>query len=578
MARKPRRQEVTFLPGTHPAAKDSTQFKTVRCTDTDKVYFKTVDGEVYVRPLPFWAKQVLTNGIYGEISTAAWYRVNGAWRFVVGTSTGIYASSSTTPTIFVNITPILSTTTAIADSIATTNGSATITFTANSHGQSVGDRVTIAGAANTGGILAADINGTRVITARTANTFSVTAGTSASSTVASGGGAGTTYAKQASPGSGSYWSMASFGNVLVLTPGNGGKVYEWGGDITTPTYPTVITDAPTANYVFVSNNAVVVLGADGVENRIQTSEIGDHTSWAQGSAATGWQDDLEGYGRLIASAKSRDLNLVFTSNRVIALQYNGQAAGLWDWDDVMETDGLVSQRAVASINDVVYWMGHSDCYVYDGAPSPLKGNTCHDTMFIPTPPGQGFIRPVPQYEQVWFCTGTKAYIYDYAEKHMTACNYLMTAAENPYLGSVFGYPITLSGSSNSTAGALYYNGYSSGSGYEDDANDDNYIVTNFRQSTNADRQTEIHEVYLEFGGTTPGSVDLTTYFQDAAMNQDVDSGSKTLSDFNFGDGLPALPDVAGKFWAYKIQVNQGTPNGSWRLGRITEAIQEGVPL
>lgn len=92
-----------------------------------------------------------------------------------------------------------------ASPIATTNGSAVITLTQAAHGFTTGQGVTISGAVDTGGILAANINGNRVVTVLSPSSYEVTAGSVASSTT-TGGGSGVTirqYAVTSGTGGGS---------------------------------------------------------------------------------------------------------------------------------------------------------------------------------------------------------------------------------------------------------------------------------------------------------------------------------------------------------------------------------------
>jgi flagellar hook protein FlgE len=79
-----------------------------------------------------------------------------------------------------------------ANPVATTNTSTNVVITSTAHGLAVGDTVTLAGLAATGGVPAGELNATHVITAVTANTFTITSTTAATSTVAAGGGAGGT--------------------------------------------------------------------------------------------------------------------------------------------------------------------------------------------------------------------------------------------------------------------------------------------------------------------------------------------------------------------------------------------------
>jgi len=74
-----------------------------------------------------------------------------------------------------------------APPIKTTSGSTTVQVEIANNTKNVGDTVVIAGAVDTGGIVAANINGTQTITAITENTVSFTSSGTASSTAKGGG-------------------------------------------------------------------------------------------------------------------------------------------------------------------------------------------------------------------------------------------------------------------------------------------------------------------------------------------------------------------------------------------------------
>ena len=71
--------------------------------------------------------------------------------------------------------------------IKTTSGSTTVEVEIANNTKNIGDTVVIAGAVDTGGIVAANINGTQTITAATENTVSFTSAGTASSTTKGGG-------------------------------------------------------------------------------------------------------------------------------------------------------------------------------------------------------------------------------------------------------------------------------------------------------------------------------------------------------------------------------------------------------
>jgi len=123
--------------------------------------------------------------------------------------------------------------------LATTNGSSNITVTQNAHGMSNGTSIVMSGATAVGGISAAILNNSYVISGVTLNTYVITLPSSYTATsTATGGGSiitilqgsgtygwGTSY----SAGIGSQlrlWSNDNYGADLVIAP-RGGPIFYW---------------------------------------------------------------------------------------------------------------------------------------------------------------------------------------------------------------------------------------------------------------------------------------------------------------------------------------------------------------
>ena len=85
--------------------------------------------------------------------------------------------------LYYDITPIRATET-LTNPFTTTNGSATVVVTDNTHGSATGDFVTFSGASAVGGLT---LNGNYQITVTGTNTYTITAASNATSTATGGG-------------------------------------------------------------------------------------------------------------------------------------------------------------------------------------------------------------------------------------------------------------------------------------------------------------------------------------------------------------------------------------------------------
>lgn len=280
-----------------------------------------------------------------------------------------------------------------------------ITVNASAHGQLDGDRTKIASAADTGGITAAQINLEFIIRNAQTNSFDIyTAGT-ATSAVTGGGGSSTTYQVEITDGNentaagfgygmglygaGLYgvgktssntdppriWSHDRFGDLTISMSNDQSELYSWDGDISEA--PVIVSNAPQGNYCFVSDNIAVVLGAEGVGNRIQWSDQGGLTNWTTGQSG---EDDIEGAGKFISHASVRGDNLIYTNNQTYYFRYIGGEL-IWQTKLIDANIGLIAQNARSSASGVIYWMSNNNFHMWRGGNVEVipSNSTTHST-------------------------------------------------------------------------------------------------------------------------------------------------------------------------------------------------------
>lgn len=289
------------------------------------------------------------------------------------------------------------TTTGGGAAVVRTSGLITVNDAA--HGQEDSDRVKITGAANTGGILAAEINAEFIIRNKTVNTFDVMTTGEATSAVTAGGGAATEYYQEIPSGAlnqgntqgygaglygmGLYgtalvsslgisypriWFVDRYGDTFVLSAGNQTGVYQWQGD--TLIAPALVPNAPDeVNYIFESNNILVTFGAssggNAVENRIFASDQNDIEMWTSSSTNQVFDDDVEGAGRLVSHCPVEDYNLIFTENKTYTFRWIGLPL-VWEIKTLDETIGIISPMARVPVKGMAFFMGLDNFYVYRG--------------------------------------------------------------------------------------------------------------------------------------------------------------------------------------------------------------------
>ena len=146
--------------------------------------------------------------------------------------------------------------------LATTSGSSNITVTQNAHGMSNGTSIVLSGATAVGGVSAAILNNSYVISGVTTNTYVITLPSSytATSTAIGGGGSVTVLRGSGTYGWGtSYsagigaqlrlWSNDNYGADLVLAP-RGGPVFYWSDQGTVSTRAKYLRDIANSTTIF----------------------------------------------------------------------------------------------------------------------------------------------------------------------------------------------------------------------------------------------------------------------------------------------------------------------------------------
>lgn len=686
-----KRVKIVIAPGTNPSP-DATQLETLHYTDTDKVYFtkNSPTSENYtLRKLPGWVTVAFgnTQTLRGAARTIFSY-FSTVIHVIIGTNTRLYTFEGGS---LYNITPLQTSTTAIANSLATdytslvnnplatTNGSkdvvvtatahklalgdsitlsgasttngisntelnathvvravttnsftimtpitsatstgsgggasviaasAVIRVTAASHGMANGDRVKVAAAATTGGVPNTQINAEHIIRSISSSTFDIVVSTKATSSVSGGGGASTTYQKPIAKGAidfsqgigyggglygvGLYgvakifanafiypriWSSGRFGNNLICSAGGQTGVYIW--TQSTATAPTLLTNAPTAvNWVFVYNNAVITLGASGVENRIKASDVGDATVWAISAASNAYEDDIEGAGKFISQANAGNISVLFTENEAYTFAWVG-GEDKYETKDLLKSDGLIGPKARVMVDDKIFWLGQTlELYMFDGGSvTKITYNTARQWMLDNLNYQQRWkicCRVDTTTDTFWmeFPTGSniecnKYLLVNYKEQHCTLGNLARSAAEDPV--ATVNSPYMAYSVSESVDGVLYRHDY----GVDDNGSAMTaYAETNYAMIGEGDVSMEVMEIIPD--STQTGNIDLTIYTKEYGQS----SEQFTYGPYEITSTTTFIdPQAAGRQRKYRLE--QNAAGEEFAMGKWFEVIQEGSPV
>lgn len=313
-----------------------------------------------------------------------------------------------------DITPIRSTTSAGDVTFSATNGSATITVSDTAHGAVAGDYVTFSGAVSLGGnITAAVLNiEYRIDTIVDDDSYTVVASATANASDTGNGGSSTVGAYQINTGldtsvSGTGWGVGTWGRegwgdaaaatgttsiLRIWTHDNFGEdliinvrdagIYYWDKTSGLSSRAVALSDrtnadstTPTiAKQVIVSDRDrhIIAFGCDA-ENSIGTqdpllirfSDQEDPTTWQSLPSNTAGDLRIGSGSEIIAAVETRQQILVYTDVSLHAMQFLGPPF-TFGINLVSENTTIMSPLAAIAHDDVVYWMGFEEFYVFSG--------------------------------------------------------------------------------------------------------------------------------------------------------------------------------------------------------------------
>ena len=377
------------------------------------------------RPEKFGGWEKLSSDTYEGTARAlhSWISLGGTKYLGLGTHLKYYIESGT---VFSDITPIRSTTSAGDVTFSASNGDATITVTDTSHGAVQNDFVTFSGAATLGGnITAAVLNQEyQIATIVNANSYTIEAKDTSGSTVTanasdSGNGGSSvvgTYQINVGldvyvPGTGwgingwgegtfgsasslsstnqlRLWTHDNFGEDLIINARNGG-IYKWtenNGVSTRAVELSGISGAnlvPTVGLQVITSEVdrhLIVLGADPISGTSRTGTIDpmliafsdqeNELEFEPLSTNTAGSLRLSSGSSIIGAVKSRQEILVWTDTALYSMQFIGPPF-TFAINLINEGTGLVGPNAAITAPSAVFFMSYNSFYSYNGTVQTL---------------------------------------------------------------------------------------------------------------------------------------------------------------------------------------------------------------
>ena len=203
------------------------------------------------------------------------------------------------------------------------------------------------------------------------------------------------------------WSQSNFGEDLIFNP-RGGALYYWANAASASTFNrgqylgpsvtittksgSITTDAscPTvANFVMVSDASRFVL-AFGVNDYgttvqdpllIRWSDQESFATWIPAVTNQAGSYRLSHGSQIITAMQTRQEILVLTDSAIYSMQYLGPPY-VWSFQILGDNISIAGPNAIATANNITYWMGTDKFYMYSGRvqtlPSTLREYVFND--------------------------------------------------------------------------------------------------------------------------------------------------------------------------------------------------------
>ena len=205
------------------------------------------------------------------------------------------------------------------------------------------------------------------------------------------------------------WSQSNFGEDLIFNP-RGGALYYWANSASASTFNrgqllgpsssvvtksgTITVDAycPTvANFVMVSDASRFVL-AFGCNDAVAGSLVQDpmFIAWSNQETVATWYPAVTNQAgsyrlshgsQIITATQTRQEILVLTDAAIYSMQYLGPPY-VWSFQIMGDNISIAGPSAIATANNITYWMGTDKFYMYSGRvqtlPSTLREYVYND--------------------------------------------------------------------------------------------------------------------------------------------------------------------------------------------------------
>ena len=163
------------------------------------------------------------------------------------------------------------------------------------------------------------------------------------------------------------WTLDNWGSYLVACP-VGGEIYQWNPN-SGSTIASIIDQAPQVNdgmFVAMPQRQIVAWGSTftGIQDPllIRWSDVNNFDSWIALPTNQAGSYRLPRGSKIVGAIQGPQQGLVWTDLAIWAMQYSGPPY-VYQFNEIGSGCGLISRKAAASMNGIVYWMSQSQFFM-----------------------------------------------------------------------------------------------------------------------------------------------------------------------------------------------------------------------
>ena len=175
------------------------------------------------------------------------------------------------------------------------------------------------------------------------------------------------------------WSLENWGEYLLATTADDGKIYEW--QLSGGTPAAVLSNAPVdcSGMMVSEERFVFAFGAGGNPRKVAWSDRENNNLWTPAATNEAGDIEIQTNGIILKGLRTRGQSLILTDQDAHTATYSGPPF-VYGFERVGTSCGLIAANAAASIDEGVVWMGQRSFFIYAGG--SVKDLPCEVSDYV----------------------------------------------------------------------------------------------------------------------------------------------------------------------------------------------------